>query len=128
MRSPGALTISTGSDKLIAMQVLRCVLCLTGFCLHAVPNGGESDCENRLAETVLSGSAVCGPCAKARLQIEAQNAWEEAERNDKRKLGVDSETTPDSEATTAKAPVIDVSRIFGRPESFLDDLTAGNID
>lgn len=49
--------------------------------MHMVKAGGEKDCENRLAETVLSGTALCGPCTKARLQIEAQLAWEERGRD-----------------------------------------------
>lgn len=63
------------------MQVLKCALCLTGFCMHPVKDEAEPECAGRDAVTMLSGTALCAPCATGRLQIETQLAWEERGRD-----------------------------------------------
>ena len=64
-------------------MTLLCALCLTGECLHAVPEEhepGARDCADSEAVTFLNGTALCSLCANGRISIERQLAFQEMNR------------------------------------------------
>lgn len=64
-------------------MTLLCALCLTGECLHAVPEEhepGARDCAESEAVTFLNGTALCSLCANGRISIERQLAFQEMNR------------------------------------------------